>query len=101
MAKITINGIKYGNKVEVVCEELSNRLMLMFNGKKDTILEYEFRQLMLSGTCSMGNYYPTDDSILSAYIVLMTGFFDKEPNTAIIEGDIGEIPTEESPDIVY
>ena len=48
-----------------------------------------------------GTFWPANNSMLAAYSVLESSFFDQKPTEIEVEGDIGTIPTEDRENIVY
>ena len=94
MAKIIAKGIFRGVECEVeVVSELGS-IVIMVNGEHDDNVQAIFDKLLKISPALGGTYYPPENSMLSAYSVLVHTFFDSVNMSDIsIIGDIGTIPT--------
>lgn len=100
MARIKAIGKRNGIEmdVEVIMEDGSP--LISIDGDYDETLQEEFNELLKNVQPIGGTYYPQPNTLLAAYSVLQLSFFDNIVDVEVI-GDIGEIPTYESEDIVY
>lgn len=72
---------------------------LLFNGASDPILEADLRRIAADDPAIGGTYYPRTEA-LRMLAALDGYFFDRAPESILVEGDIGEeIPGE--PDVIY
>ena len=75
---------------------------MLIDGEYDETIQNKFNQLLKEAPAIGGTYYPPENSLLAAYNVLESIFFDDNSSVEIkTEGDIGKIPTYEIDDIVY
>ena len=91
MGKIIAKGKKYGFKL-IVEFELGK---VLFNGKKDELLEDELLELLEKPKSIGGTYYPPVDSLLNAMNILQYHFFDESTDEITVEGEIEQIPYED------
>lgn len=102
MSKITAKGKYMGveRQVEVVLED--GFPIIELDGEYDEQVQSKFNNLLKETPPMGGTYYPPENSLLAAYSVLASTFFDdgSSPDVEAV-GDIGEIPTYDIEGIVY
>ena len=91
MEKIIAKGKKHGFDLTVEYESNS----VLFNGKKDDLLENELSLMLEEPKSFGGSYYPTEDSLLNVYNILQYYFFDEPADKITVDGELEEIPYEE------
>lgn len=98
MARIRARGTLLGIKYDVECTLDQGSLVITVDGREDEGLQTRFEALLEDAPPLGGTYYPPPDSLLAAYSVLQSAFFDATPALRV-EGDIGEIPTYDDIDV--
>jgi hypothetical protein len=94
VAIITARGKYIGIDRLVKCFEISGLLVIEVDGERRKDIQARFNQLVADAPTLGGTYYPPPGSMLAAYSVLESAFFDMgSPVRIRVEGDIGEIPT--------
>ncbi len=103
MEKIIASGKYLGVETTVECFMEDGFPIIEVNGEYDEKLQSEFNQLLKKAPPIGGTYYPPENSLLSAYSVLESLFFDENTKVKItVEGDIGKIPIyDDIKDAVY
>jgi hypothetical protein len=95
MTVITAVGTIFGAETKVVCIDLPvNDPAFLFDGVEDEALENRIRNLMKRRYLIGGTYCPEQDSMINVKNVLEYHFFEKLKSLEV-EGDIGEIPSED------
>lgn len=100
MSKVIAKGKYMGveKQVEVILED--DLPIIELDGEYDELVQNKFNELLKETPALGGTYYPPENSLLAAYSVLESIFFDLGSRPEMmVEGDIGTIPCE--PDIVY
>lgn len=100
MARIKAIGKRSGIKIQVEVFMENGSPVIEVDGDYDETLQEEFNELLKNAPSMGGTYYPPSNTLLAAYSVLKSNFFDNTVDVEVI-GDIGEIPTYEGEDIVY
>lgn len=102
MAVITAKG-KFANRL-IVCKVTDNGGQLVLDCGEDTndlILDY-FQMQRQNAPAMGGTFYPQKDSMLAAYSVFQSSFFDELPELLEVDGDIGTVPVaDDIPDAVF
>lgn len=102
MPKITSKGIFQGNESIVEVEKSGNSILIKVNGEFIEQIQNRFDDLLDFSPALGGTYYPPKDSLLAAYSVLQSTFFDEgSPVEIKVKGYIGKIPTYDIKGIVY
>ena len=91
MGKVVAKGKKHGFNLTVEYESDN----ILFNGKRDELLNDELLSMLEEPKSVGGSYYPTEDSLLNVYNILQYHFFDEPADEITVEGEIEEIPYEE------
>ncbi|SKA91533.1 hypothetical protein SAMN05443428_11175 [Caloramator quimbayensis] len=100
--KIIAKGKYLGVKREVEVFLEDGLPIIEIDGEYDETIQNKFNQLLKEAPAIGGTYYPPENSLLAAYSVLESVFFD-DGSIPTIEaiGDIGKIPTYDLEGIVY
>lgn len=102
MARIIAKGKYLGVKREVEVFLEDGFPIIEVDGEYDETIQNKFNQLLKEAPAIGGTYYPSENSLLAAYSVLESNFFDDSSSVEIkAEGDIGKIPTYDIDNIVY
>ncbi len=102
MPKITAKGIFQGNESIIEVEKSGNSILIKVNGEFNKQIKNRFDGLLESAPALGGTYYPSKDTLLAAYSVLQSTFFDEgSPVEIEVKGYIGKIPTYDINGIVY
>lgn len=102
MPKIIAKGMLSGRAcvAEVVPE--AGSLHIELNNEFIEQVQNHFNQLLESAPVMGGTFHPPKSSMLAAYSVLESAFFDAGASVELkVEGDIGKIPTYNIKGIVY
>jgi hypothetical protein len=100
VSKITAKGKYLGSKITVECFPEDGSIVIELDGQYDKLIQDRFNKLLKIAPVMGGTYYPPEDSMLAAYSVLESTFFDDGSQVEIkVEGDIGSIPYEDG--VVY
>lgn len=102
MPKITATGIYQGNRISVEAFKEAGSIVLLVDGFAHAEIQNDFQEKLQTAPAMGGTFYPDRNSLLAAYSVLESSFFD--PGTPVemkAEGDIGKIPTYDIDGIVY
>lgn len=76
--------------------------MIEVNGEHDERIQEEFNGLLKNAPAMGGTYYPQPNTLLAAYSVFESSFFDEGSHIDLeIVGDIGIIPVYNNVGIVY
>lgn len=100
LLKIIAKGKYHGSKAVAECSLQDGSPIIEVDGEFNEWIQEEFETKLEKPDPLGGTYYPPKDSLLAAFSVLQSSFFDDEPETTV-EGDIGQIPTYNLEDIVY
>lgn len=102
MGKIIAKGKILGFERVITCTLVDGYPVIEVDGEYDEDIQSIFFDALLKNPPPIGGtYYPPADSMLAAYSVLQSKFFDMgSPVEIEVEGDIGEIPTPED-DVIY
>lgn len=102
MSKIIARGKCLGIERQVECTLKNGIPIIEIDGEYDEAVQSNFNQLLKKAPAIGGTYYPPENSLLAAYSVLESVFFD-DGSIPTIEaiGDIGKIPTYDIEGIVY
>jgi hypothetical protein len=100
MKRIIADGIRQGvqTHVEVFTEDGS--IIIEIGYIYDDQIQERFNDLLMDPPPMGGTYYPDPGSMMAAYSVIESGFFDDVPIIEV-EGVIGTIPQVEGDDVVY
>jgi hypothetical protein len=102
MPKVTATGIYQGNRISVEAFKKAGSILLLVDGFAHAEIQNDFQEKLLTAPAMGGTYHPDPNSLLAAYSVLESSFFDKgTPVEVKAEGDIGTIPTYNIRGIVY
>ncbi len=102
MSKITAKGKLLGRETIAEAILIDGSIQIKLNGEFIEEVQNHFNQLLNSAPVMGGTYYPPKNSMLAAYSVLESAFFDSDsPVELKVEGDIGKIPTYNIKGIVY
>ena len=102
MPKIIAKGIYSGEESIAEVVLLNGSLHIELNFEFIELVQNRFNQLLETSPPMGGTYYPPKNSMLAAYSVLESTFFDDgSPVILKVEGDIGKIPTYNIEGIVY
>jgi len=102
MAKIIAKGKYLGIVREIECFIEDGFPIIEVDGEYDETIQSNFNQLLKEAPAIGGTYHPPENSLLAAYGVLESTFFDEgSPVEIKADGDIGKIPIYEVDDIVY
>lgn len=94
MSKVIATGIYCGHIITVEAIKEDQRVVVTFDGRDIPELREHFNELISKQHPISGTYYPDNNSLLAAYNVLSTTFFDSLKKITI-EGEIEEIPFEQ------
>lgn len=102
MSKIIAKGLYLGRECIVECFLEDGFPIIELDGEYDEQVQNRFNELLKEAPALGGTYYPPENSLLAAYSVLESVFFD-DGSIPTIEavGDIGKIPTYDIEGIVY
>lgn len=95
MAKIRASGEHAGAVVEIICIDVDNEPHFFFNRGKDPALEAVFRRILKERRLIAGTFTPEEESMLNVLNVIQYHFFDDNPSSVQVDGDIGEMPYED------
>ena len=99
---IKAKGELHGFMTEVVCRQEDGHLVIRVDGQESEYYQELFDNHMLNIPPIGGNYYPPMGGWLAAFSILQNAFFDLGERVKMdVEGDIGTIPFDPDPDIVY
>lgn len=100
--KIIAKGKYLGVERQVECFLKDSLLTIEIDGEFNQEAQNDFITKLKKCPAIGGTYYPPENSLLAAYSVLESVFFD-DGSVPIIEavGDIGKIPTYDIEGIVY
>lgn len=99
MPKITAKGKYLGVERQVECFPEDGSIVIELDGEFDEAAQTDFNSLLKTAPAMGGTYYPPEDSMLAAFSVLQSTFFDDSSVELEVEGDIGSIPYEEG--VIY
>jgi len=102
VTKIIAKGkyMQVERQAEVILED--GFPIIELDGEFDEQVQDRFNQLLETSPPMGGTYHPPKNSMLAAYSVLESTFFDEGSPVALeVDGDIGTIPTYDIDDIVY
>ncbi len=95
MGKVIASGIYCGHRITVEAVVEDGTLLILVDGEFELPdLQKRFDELIKVQPAMGGTYFPTENSLLTAYNVLQNTFFDTLEKISV-EGDIDEIPNEE------
>lgn len=94
MNKVTGKGKLFGEVCTVVATIENERLRLRSEKIADEVLKMHMETCLATVEPMGGTFYPDDDSLLAAYHVFSTNFFEDTPEVTVT-GDIGTIPYDE------
>jgi hypothetical protein len=95
-AKGKINGLEVN--AEVILED--GHPVIEIDGEYDEVVQARFNEMMNAAPSMGGTYYPQPNTLLAAFSVLQSAFFDEsDPVVIEVVGDIGEIPY--NPGVIY
>lgn len=95
MGKVTATGIYLGHRLTVEVTKENQTVIVTFDGMDVPDLQDHFNELLEHQLPIGGTYYPDENSLLAAYNVLNTTFFDSLEHIEV-EGEVEEIPYEEN-----
>lgn len=102
MAKIIAKGKYLGVDRRVDCFMEDGLPIIELDGEYDEQVQSAFNQLLKEAPAMGGTYHPPENSLLAAYSVLESIFFDDgSPVQIETDGDIGKIPINDVEDAVY
>lgn len=102
MPKITAKGIFSGKECIVEVFPEAGSLHIKVDGEYDEAVQNHFNHLLKKVPVMGGTYYPPENSMLAAYGVLESTFFDAGSTVNLkVDGNIGKIPTYDINGIVY
>ena len=102
MAKIIAKGKYLGINRQVECFIEDGLPIIELDGEYDEQVQSSFNQLLKVAPAMGGTYHPPENSLLAAYSVLESTFFDDgSPVQLEADGDIGKIPIYDGDDIIY
>jgi hypothetical protein len=102
MAKIIAKGKYFGVDRQVECFMEDGLPIIELDGEYDEQVQSAFNQLLKEAPAMGGTYHPPKNSLLAAYSVLESTFFDGgSPVQLEADGDIGKIPIIDVEDAVY
>jgi len=102
MAKIIAKGKYLGVNRHVECFMEDGLPIIELDGEYDEQVQSAFNQLLKEAPAMGGTYHPSENSLLAAYSVLESTFFDDgSPVQLETDGDIGKIPISDVEDAVY
>jgi len=102
MAKIIAVGIYNGvtTRLEVIMKQ--DKATIVIKDEDEEIIkrvQKRFDEKLINIPPIGGTYYPASNSLLGAYSVLQSSFFDSKPTQLTVIGNIGTIPFKKG--IVY
>ena len=99
--KIIAEGELYGIKQHIECFMENGSPIIEINYEFDEEGQEHFDRLLKDPPSLGGTYYPLSNSLLAAYSVLQSNYFDPRSKVKIkVIGDIGEIPSNDE-DVIY
>lgn len=102
MAKIIAKGKYHGVERQAECFIEDGLPIIELDGEYDEQVQSTFNQLLKVAPAMGGTYHPPENSLLAAYSVLESAFFDDgSPVQLEADGDIGKIPIYDVDDVVY
>ena len=100
--KIIAKGKRFGANRYVECFIKNESVIIEVDYAFNEREQERFEKLLKTPPALGGTYYPPVNTLLAAYSVLLSTFFDENSDIEIkIEGDIGEIPILEEKDVIY
>lgn len=100
MIKIMATGIKDGKSMTVEIEsKYPDVYFFLFNGERNAVYEIEMDILLMYGDVFLGGTYIPESNDTKLYAIMQGYFFDRRPDSLVVEGEIEEMPSEEG--VIY
>lgn len=100
MAKVIAKGKLFGELCSVTATIENDKLKLRSPNVSSEVLEMIMGIRLTSIEPIGGTYYPEKDTLLAAYTVFTTNFFENTPEVTT-SGEIGFIPQSEDDNAIY
>ena len=95
MAKIVATGKYLTDRITVEVTQEDGTLVITMDDNESPELQKHLAECIENQPAMGGTYFPEPDSMLAAFNVLNSIFFDSLEEISV-DGDIGEIPYEEN-----